>query len=101
MVASLFLVGILIYAAGINALTYALFAIDKHRAQVGGRRIPERRLLACALAGGSIGAVLAQQRLRHKTRKQPFRAQLSAILGVQILAAVGILALRLAGIPGF
>lgn len=99
MVASLFLFGILAYASVINVATYALFAVDKRRARLGGRRIPERDLLACALAGGSIGAVLAQQVLRHKTRKQPFRAQLTSIVVVQGLAAIAILVARLARMP--
>ena len=40
------------------------------------RRVPERTLLNLALIGGAPGAVAAQQMLRHKTRKEPFRTQL-------------------------
>nr|KZA97508.1 hypothetical protein A4A59_04610 [Rhizobium leguminosarum] len=39
-----------------------------------------RSLLFLALIGGSLGAVAAQQLLRHKTRKEPFRSILAAIL---------------------
>jgi uncharacterized membrane protein YsdA (DUF1294 family) len=74
----------------VNAATYAAFAIDKRRALASAdrkvRRIPESRLLGLALMGGSPGAILAQQQLRHKTRKQPFARRLLAIIIVQLAA---------------
>lgn len=76
----------------INAATFALFAIDKHQASTGGRRIPERTLLLMAALGGSAGAVTAQQVLRHKTRKQPFGARLAWIVGAQAIGLVLVLA---------
>ena len=74
----------------VNLATFLLFALDKHRARTGGRRNAERRLLTMAAIGGSLGALAAQQILRHKTRKQPFGARLAGIVGVQavILALV-------------
>ncbi|MDA7426429.1 DUF1294 domain-containing protein [Thalassococcus lentus] len=59
--------------------TFGLFWFDKRRARHNGWRIPERVLLLWAAAGGWIGAKLAQQSLRHKTRKQPFGHLLNAI----------------------
>lgn len=101
MVASFFLFGLFIYAPAINVAAYAVFAADKRRARLGLRRIPEKDLLGYAMAGGAIGAVLAQQILRHKTRKQPFRSQLMTILAIQVLAAAAILGVRLAHIAIF
>ncbi len=58
----------------INALTYAVYAADKSSARRGGWRTPEARLHLLALVGGWPAAVMAQQRLRHKSNKSEFRA---------------------------
>ncbi|MDQ0323256.1 uncharacterized membrane protein YsdA (DUF1294 family) [Pararhizobium capsulatum DSM 1112] len=53
----------------------------------------ESTLLWLAIAGGSLGALTAQQVLRHKTRKEPFRSILMTIgvlhvgLGILWIAA--------------
>jgi uncharacterized membrane protein YsdA (DUF1294 family) len=57
----------------LSALCFASYALDKSAARRGERRTPESRLLVLGLVGGWPGAVLAQQWLRHKTVKQPFR----------------------------
>jgi uncharacterized membrane protein YsdA (DUF1294 family) len=77
-----------IYLALINATAFGAFAFDKAAAQSNRRRTPETTLLALAFIGGSLGALVAQQILRHKTRKQPFRAILIAIAGFHIVAAL-------------
>ena len=65
-----------LYLLVVNAAAFAAMAADKRRAMRDQRRIPERTLLQIALIGGALGAVAAQQVLRHKTRKEPFRTQL-------------------------
>jgi uncharacterized membrane protein YsdA (DUF1294 family) len=66
---------------GINALTWAVYRIDKRRARRTARRVPERTLLGLAAAGGSAGALLAvyAHRQRHKARKSRFMAALWSI----------------------
>jgi uncharacterized membrane protein YsdA (DUF1294 family) len=56
-----------------SAVCFASYALDKSAARRGERRTPESRLLVLGLLGGWPGAMLAQQWLRHKTVKQPFR----------------------------
>ncbi|MCU9849084.1 DUF1294 domain-containing protein [Defluviimonas sp. WL0024] len=67
-----------------NAFSYLLFAIDKKRARTGDWRISEQTLLLAAFFGGG-GAKLAQHRLRHKTKKEPFRTWLNIVVVLQIL----------------
>ena len=57
----------------VSLACFALYAHDKAAARRGDRRTPERDLLLLGLAGGWPGALLAQQWLRHKTVKRPFR----------------------------
>ncbi|ARO29990.1 hypothetical protein NXC14_CH02044 [Rhizobium sp. NXC14] len=64
----------------LNLIAFSIYFLDKQPARNGGWRISERSLLTLALIGGSLGAVAAQQILRHKTRKEPFRSILAAIL---------------------
>lgn len=57
-----------------SLVSYALYAKDKTAAQTNGWRISERTLHTAAILGGWPGALIAQQRLRHKTKKASFRA---------------------------
>lgn len=70
-----------------SLLTYAVYAADKRAAQQSRRRIPERNLHLLALLGGWPGALVAQQRLRHKNRKPGFLL-LSWLMALAHLAAV-------------
>ncbi|HTN31223.1 MAG TPA: DUF1294 domain-containing protein [Pseudomonas sp.] len=56
----------------ISLVTYGLYRYDKRQARQGRWRIPEKILHAAAFYGGWPGALIAQQRLRHKTRKLRF-----------------------------
>jgi uncharacterized membrane protein YsdA (DUF1294 family) len=82
------LVALLYVVASIAA--FLAYAIDKSAATSGARRIPENTLLLLGLAGGWPGAIVAQQMLRHKSIKQPFR---SAFWGTVILNVLAFLLL--------
>lgn len=58
----------------INIFSFSLYALDKHSAQQGGRRIQELYLLAAAVLFGAPGALFAMVFLRHKINKPKFRA---------------------------
>lgn len=76
----------------LNVVTFCLFWWDKDAARNGGWRVSEASLLQFAFLGGSLGAVAAQRLLRHKTRKEPFRSYLMAILILHaVLAPVGLI----------
>jgi uncharacterized membrane protein YsdA (DUF1294 family)/cold shock CspA family protein len=74
------------WLAAVNPTTFAAFALDKRRAILGARRIPERALLALALLGGTPAAALAMPCLRHKTRKASFRLAFAAVVALQAAA---------------
>lgn len=61
-----------IYASA-SVVCFTAYAMDKAAARAGRWRISERTLLLLGLVGGWPGAVLAQQCLRHKSRKPSFR----------------------------
>jgi len=76
----------------INFLAFAAFGIDKSRAEAGAWRISEGTLLRLAFLGGTPGAYAGRAVFRHKTRKQPFSANLRAIAVLQIVALAGLAA---------
>ena len=55
-----------------NIVVFALYGLDKARAQRRAWRIPERVLLGCAAIFGGFGAVLGMQLFRHKTKHKKF-----------------------------
>jgi uncharacterized membrane protein YsdA (DUF1294 family)/cold shock CspA family protein len=59
----------------LSILTFALYAADKRAAQTNRWRTPENTLLLVGLVGGWPGAAVAQQVLRHKTKKLSFRTR--------------------------
>lgn len=59
---------------GLSVVTFVAYAMDKSAAVQGQWRTPESTLHTLSLAGGWPGALLAQQYLRHKSTKAPFRA---------------------------
>jgi uncharacterized membrane protein YsdA (DUF1294 family) len=95
-----FALGFIGYLVAINLLAYAAMVLDKRKAKNGASRIRESTLLNLALIGGSLGTVVAQQTIRHKTRKEPFRSRLRGIILLQALVIVALaLALIISGSP--
>ncbi|WP_366942635.1 DUF1294 domain-containing protein [uncultured Sulfitobacter sp.] len=74
---------ILAYFAAVNVVAYRAFARDKQFAIDRQQRTPEARLLFWAALGGWCGAKYAQQKLRHKSYKQPFGRHLNEIGMIQ------------------
>lgn len=54
-------------------MTYFIYSDDKDRAINNERRTSEQLLLTLSLLGGWIGALIAQQKFRHKTKKISFQ----------------------------
>jgi len=76
-----------------SVLCFVVYAIDKSAATRGERRVSERALLLLSLACGWPGGLLAQQWLRHKTRKTSFQVAFWLTVAAN-LAAVGWLCAR-------
>ena len=67
--------------------TFMLYAFDKTAAKDGARRTPESTLHWFSVAGGWPGALIAQQVLRHKSKKKSFRT----VFWVTVIINCGIL----------
>ena len=67
-----------------SLIAYYLYAKDKKAAQNGTWRVPEKTLQFSALLGGWPGAIIAQQKLRHKTQKTSFRLVFFLMLGLNL-----------------
>ncbi|MEZ9246103.1 DUF1294 domain-containing protein [Vibrio lentus] len=65
---------LLVWYLVIGIVTFFVYAKDKRAAINGNWRVPEKTLHIFSVAGGWLGALIAQDKLRHKTQKQPFRA---------------------------
>ncbi|WP_019139987.1 DUF1294 domain-containing protein [Noviherbaspirillum massiliense] len=74
---------------GASLLAFAAYLVDKSAARSGRWRTRESSLHLCALVGGWAGALLAQQTLRHKSRKQSFQS----VFWVTVIANLGMLGL--------
>ncbi len=71
----------------LNTVVFCVYWWDKQAAIEGAWRVSENTLLTLAFFGGSLGAVTAQQTLRHKTHKEPFRSNLMTIAGLHVILA--------------
>jgi len=72
--------------AALSLITFTAYAYDKSAAHKDARRTPEIKLLLLGLAGGWPGALVAQQMLRHKSRKAPFRRVFWATVSINCAA---------------
>ena len=64
--------------------TFLAYGIDKRRARVGSRRVPEKSLHLLAFVGGWPGALAGQQVFRHKTQKLGFRIVFWGIVALHL-----------------
>ena len=69
-----------------SVVTYAAYANDKRAAQAGSWRTKEGTLLMLGLAGGWPGGLIAQRRLRHKTKKVSFQVAFWLTVGLNCAA---------------
>lgn len=73
---------------GLSLLTFVVYAADKRAAQTHRWRTPENTMLLIGLVGGWPGAAIAQQVLRHKTKKLSFRTKFWLTVIVNVVAFV-------------
>lgn len=65
---------LLIGYVGLSLVTFVAYKFDKSAARRGAWRTSEGTLLFLGLAGGWPGALIAQETLRHKSKKASFRS---------------------------
>ena len=75
---------VILYLIIINLLGFAIMGIDKKKAKMGNRRIPENTLFAFAFLGGGIGTIAGMYTFRHKTRKLSFKIGMPLIVILEI-----------------
>lgn len=83
---------IIIYFAVINCISFIVMGVDKHKARKRAWRIPESTLFVLALIGGSLGSILGMHLFHHKTRHWYFLYGMPAILILQVLLVLLIVA---------
>ncbi|NMY36388.1 MULTISPECIES: DUF1294 domain-containing protein [Pseudomonas] len=97
--ATLFVTGVsrvplLIYLV-MSMLAFGLYWYDKQQAKAGQWRTPEKVLHGVELLGGWPGACVAQQLLRHKTRKVSFQLWFWLIVAVHQAIWIDVLFLKM------
>lgn len=78
----------IIYLLIINISGFLAMGIDKHKAKMGNRRIPENTLFMFAILGGGVGTILGMYIFHHKTKKKLFIIGMPLILILEILIFV-------------
>ena len=77
-----------LYLILINVFAFAVYGIDKSKAEKGKWRISETTLIMLAVMGGSIGALAGMLVFHHKTKKPKFYVGVPLIILIQAAAAV-------------
>jgi uncharacterized membrane protein YsdA (DUF1294 family)/cold shock CspA family protein len=89
-----------LWVAGLYLVTsiaaFVAYAFDKSAARERRWRVSESSLIALGVVGGWPGAIIAQQTLRHKTKKRSFRI---AFWGSVFLNVVAFMTLSYPGVP--
>ncbi len=74
----------------LSVATFVAYAADKNAAQQGAWRQSEGKLHLFSLMGGWPGALIAQQTLRHKNRKESFQRVFWATVAINVALLVWI-----------
>ena len=80
-----------IYLVLINAVSFLLMLVDKHKARKNLWRIPEATLMGAAALGGSLGALAGMYLVRHKTKHLKFTVGIPVLLFLHILIGMWLL----------
>ncbi len=81
----------LILVTVMSVIAFVAYGVDKRRAgSIGRRRVPERTLHLLELLGGWPGAILAQRRFRHKTKKASFRLAFWFVVLLHLTIVAGV-----------
>jgi uncharacterized membrane protein YsdA (DUF1294 family) len=75
---------LIVYLLAVNAATIGLYWLDKRAARSQAARVPEYVLLLAGFLGGTLAALFAMRRFRHKTKKTSFRMKFWALTAAQI-----------------
>jgi uncharacterized membrane protein YsdA (DUF1294 family) len=82
---------IALYLTFINVMTFWMYRLDKQAAIEKKWRIPEQTLHFAMIIGGTIGAIIAQQRFRHKTKKTSFQIVFRGLLLLQLVVIAALI----------
>ena len=77
-----------IYLIVINILGFLIMGLDKHKAKMAERRIPENTLFTFTVLGGGIGTIAGMYVFHHKTKKMKFKVGMPLVLILEILIFV-------------
>ena len=77
-----------IYLMVINILGFLIMGLDKHKAKMAERRIPENTLFMFTILGGGVGTIAGMYVFHHKTKKMKFKVGMPLVLILEILIFV-------------